>query len=202
MRNAKNPFSSSGCAGRNSRYQASTSAAWSSGHRIGPATTVETGCRFNVSDVTTPKLPPPPRIAHSRSAFSSSLARAKLPSARTTSAATMLSIDRPYFRVRWPTPPPSRRPTPVVQMIADRRREPESVRRMIDVGHHAAAADLRGARARIDARPAHRREVDHETVVHRSETRAVVSSRRGRRCRARSRGRTRAPPARRPRPGS
>ena len=50
------------------------------------------------------------------------------------------------------------------------------MRRVIDVAHRGAAAHLHRARARIDARPAHRRKVDHETVVDRSETRAVVSS--------------------------
>ena len=117
VRNAKKPVSSSGCAGRNSRYHASTSAAASIGQRIGPAMTVDTGCSWSVNAVTTPKFPPPPRIAQKRSAFSSSLARTKVPSASTTSAARTLSIERPCFRVRWPTPPPSRSPTPVVPMI-------------------------------------------------------------------------------------
>ena len=45
--------------------------------------------------VTTPKLPPPPRSAQNRSAFSFSLAVRTRPSAVTTSAERRLSIDRP-----------------------------------------------------------------------------------------------------------
>ena len=68
--------------------------------------------------VTTPKLPPPPRIAQKRSGFSSALARTRSPSASTISAASRLSIVSPHLRVRWPRPPPSvSPPTPVVEMI-------------------------------------------------------------------------------------
>jgi hypothetical protein len=83
---------------------------------IGPATTVDCSCSCSVSDVTTPKLPPPPRIAQKRSGFSSSLACAKLPSASTRSAPSTLSIDSPYLRLRCPTPPPRISPTPVVEI--------------------------------------------------------------------------------------
>ena len=77
-----------------------TSAAWSSGQSIGPQITVSTGWSRNVSDVTTPKFPPPPRIAQKRSLFSLSFAVTKEPSARTTSAETMLSTESPYCLVR------------------------------------------------------------------------------------------------------
>ena len=80
--------------------------------------TVPTSCSRNRNDVTTPKLPPPPRIAQYRSGFSSALARTRSPLASTSSASSRLSIARPYLRVRWPRPPPSvRPPTPVVEMI-------------------------------------------------------------------------------------
>ena len=36
---------------------------WSSGQKVGPAFTIFTGCRRKRNDVTTPKLPPPPRTA-------------------------------------------------------------------------------------------------------------------------------------------
>ena len=79
---------------------------------------VAPGAARNRNEVTTPKFPPPPRIAQNRSAFSSSLAVTKLPSASTMSTASRLSIARPYLRVRWPSPPPSvSPPTPVVEMI-------------------------------------------------------------------------------------
>ena len=71
-----------------------------------------------MNDVTTPKLPPPPRTAQNRSALSSALAVTKLPSARTMSTSRKLSMVRPHLRVRWPTPPPSPSPPrPVVEMM-------------------------------------------------------------------------------------
>jgi hypothetical protein len=101
-----------------SRYHDRTSSPRSSGHSSGPATTVGTGDNRKANRVTTPKLPPPPRIAQKRSGSEFSLAVTKLPSARTTSASIRLSIESPRVRVRFPTPPPSvSPPTPVVEMI-------------------------------------------------------------------------------------
>ena len=76
------------------------SAAWSSGQSVGPAWTIFTGWSRNRKDVTTPKLPPPPRMAQKRSAFSFALARVVLPSANTISASSRLSMERPYLRAR------------------------------------------------------------------------------------------------------
>ena len=68
--------------------------------------------------MTTPKLPPPPRIAQKRSGFSFSLDVTKLPSASTMSAPSRLSMVRPKVRVRWPMPPPSVSPaTPVLLTV-------------------------------------------------------------------------------------
>ena len=82
--NAKNPVALRERVGRNSRYAESTSSVCSSGHSVGPPTTSETGCAWKVNSVTTPKLPPPPRSAQNRSAFSSALAVTRCPSASTT----------------------------------------------------------------------------------------------------------------------
>ena len=57
----------------------STSAPSSTGQKVGPPTTVPTSCSRNRNEVTTPKLPPPPRIAQNRSGFSSALARTRSP---------------------------------------------------------------------------------------------------------------------------
>ena len=65
------------------------------------------GSRANLKRVTTPKLPPPPRIAQNRSGCSSASARTSRPSAVMTSAARRRSIVRPYLRTRKPIPPPS-----------------------------------------------------------------------------------------------
>src|SRR3954452_21153727 len=62
----------------------------------------------------TPKLPPPPFSAHSRSAFSCSVATITSPSAVTTSAEIRLSQAKPSFRSSQPLPLPVVKPaTPV-----------------------------------------------------------------------------------------
>ena len=96
-----------------------TSGPRSSGKSIGPASTVgPIGCARNRNDVTTPKLPPPPRRPQNRSGWSSSLAATSSPSAVTTSAPTRLSTLRPCLRVSHPIPPPRVRPaTPVCVTI-------------------------------------------------------------------------------------
>jgi hypothetical protein len=73
IRYAKKALSSRGASAMKSPKKRNASAAFSSGYNTGPAYTVLTGCSRNSSDVITPKLPPPPRIAQNRSAFSASL---------------------------------------------------------------------------------------------------------------------------------
>ena len=94
------PLMSSGALRMKSRQNRSTSAPFSSGQKIGPPYTVATGCARNRNDVTTPKLPPPPRTPQNRSAFSSALAVTNRPSASTTSTPSRLSMVRPYLRLR------------------------------------------------------------------------------------------------------
>ena len=60
------------------------------GHDGGPM-----GCNVNRNELTTPKLPPPPRSPQKRSGFSSALAVSTRPSAVTTSAERRLSQARP-----------------------------------------------------------------------------------------------------------
>src|SRR5881275_609655 len=78
-----------------------------------------TSCRRNVNEVTTPKLPPPPRRAHNRSGCSAALTRSHLPSAVTSSAAVRLSHVSPNLRPMRPTPPPSVKPATPVGTVAD-----------------------------------------------------------------------------------
>ena len=114
----KNPPSSRGWSPMKSRYQEKISSVRSIGHHIGPATTFVTGTQLNENEVTTPKFPPPPRIAQKSSGSRSASTCTTEPSARTTVAETRWSIVSPYVRVRCPVPPPSvRPPTPVVPMI-------------------------------------------------------------------------------------
>src|SRR6185312_6722307 len=72
------------------------------------------GWSLNSKVVTTPKFPPPPRIAQNRSLFSCSLAVRTWPSAVTISTDITLSMLRPHFPLNQPRPPDSvSPPTPV-----------------------------------------------------------------------------------------
>src|SRR6185312_13763442 len=118
------PLSSSGSDGSSSRYQRMTAAVSAKSYRTGPPTTdpcSPMSWQRKVNDVTTPKLPPPPRSAQNRSLCSlSALAVTNDPSASTTSADSRLSTVRPKRRDRYPMPPPSVRPaTPVEAMNPD-----------------------------------------------------------------------------------
>ena len=76
------------------------------------------GCRSNSNDVTTPKLPPPPRVPQKSSGFSSALACTMSPLAVTMSTLRTLSSARPKRRATRPKPPPSvRPPTPVCETV-------------------------------------------------------------------------------------
>ncbi len=122
-----------------------------------------TGCSRNWNEVTTPKLPPPPRSAQNRSGFSSALACTSVPSASTTSASSRLSIVRPYLRVRWPMPPPSvSPPTPVVEMI------PHGVARPARGSPRSTSPQVRRRRRARCARPA-------STSMPRSATRSMTT---------------------------
>ena len=93
---AKKPLTSRGAWTMNSRQKRITSGVCSIGQNVGPAITVApTGCVRNSNEVTTPKLPPPPRSAQNRSGCSSALACTCVPSASTTSAPIRLSIVSP-----------------------------------------------------------------------------------------------------------
>ena len=98
------PLSSSGSDGTSSRYQRITSGDVG---QVVEDRAADDRCRASpmswqrkVNEVTIPKFPPPPRSAQNRSPWELSLAVTKVPSARTTSAASRLSTVRPKRRVR------------------------------------------------------------------------------------------------------
>ena len=135
------------------------------------------GCALKRNDVTTPKLPPPPRTAQKRSAFSLALAVTNCPSASTMSTASRLSIVRPHCRVRWPMPPPSvRPPTPVVEMMPAGTARPNACVGMVDVAPQRAAAGEHGVLLRVDADVPHRRQIDDQAVVAHAQAAGVVAA--------------------------
>src|SRR5271165_2587247 len=75
-----------------------------------PDSTWSTGWSWYSSAVTTPKLPPPPRIAQKRSELDFGLASTCLLSTVTTCADSRLSHAAPYFSIKRPSPPPSVKP--------------------------------------------------------------------------------------------
>lgn len=81
---AANPATTSGVAGSSSMPPTNSRTSWSR----------------NRNRVTTPKLPPPPRMAQNRSGWLSASTRSDSPSAVTTSAASRLSMVRPCLRAK------------------------------------------------------------------------------------------------------
>src|SRR5829696_1933820 len=123
-------------------------------------------CAWNSNAVTTPKLPPPPRIAQKRSACSSGAARRISPSAVTTSADSRLSTVSPCLRVSQPMPPPKvRAADPGVTDHTCWHREPMSLCRRIHVRQSGAPADADPCILRVDAYMTNLAEVDHQAVV-------------------------------------
>ncbi len=81
---------------------------WESSHgQISqPATTSSSGNRRISSEVTIPKLPPPPRSAQKRSGSVSASVRTRRPSGSTISTAVSALAARPLRRASHPMPPP------------------------------------------------------------------------------------------------
>ena len=139
-----------------SRYQRIISAASSSGQNIGPPYTVSTGCPLNKNDVTTPKLPPPPRTAQNRSEFSFALATTNRPSASTISTASRLSIVESVPPRQITHPAAQRQPRHSCCRNDSRRyRQPERMRRMIHVAPQRASAHLHRFLLRVHANIIH-----------------------------------------------
>ncbi len=146
-----------------------------------PVRTGPTWWSWYSNDVTTPKLPPPPRRPQNRSAFSSLLACTSRPSAVTTSADTRLSHANPCFRASQPRPPPSVSPAmPVARHGAAGCRQAKRLRLVIELSvgrswvgaHQAPRPDRRGPIAFSRDPPSARR--------HKSTGRPRCGRRRGR----------------------
>ena len=102
---------SSGADSMKSRQKRMTSPAIGAGHASRPPSTIgPTGwsCRWN--EVTTPKLPPPPRSPQNSSGFSSADAVTTRPSAVTTSAAEQVVAREAELALEPAAPAPEREP--------------------------------------------------------------------------------------------
>ena len=159
--------SSSGIDAVSSRHPVSTSRAASPGKNTSPPRTVgPTGCSAYSSDVTTPKLPPPPRSAQNRSLFSSALAWTRRPSAVTTSAPTRLSQVRPCLRSSQPMPPPRvKPPSPVVETRPPVTASPNAWVSWSKSAQVAPPCATARRRLRVDRDGLHRREVEDDPAV-------------------------------------
>ena len=116
LTSASPPQRASGASAIRSRYARITAPACSRGQSsMPPSTSGPTGRSANSNSSTIPKLPPPPRSAQNRSAFSVAEAVTTWPSAVSTRAARRLSAARPILRSSQPLPEPSVKPaTPVL----------------------------------------------------------------------------------------
>ena len=157
----------------------------------------------NSNAVTTPKLPPPPRIAQKRSGFCSrSPGGSRRRRSRRRRTAGCRSSGRTCASIQ-PKPPPSVRPGDAGRRVdAGRHGEPVLLRRAIDVGERRAGLDARDARGRVDRDRAHRGEVEHEPAVDERAARDVVAAALHREQQARVARRTSPPRSRRCRRGS
>ena len=157
-----------------------------------------TGCSRNSNDVTTPKFPPPPRIAQKRSSFSPSLATWNLPSAVTTSAETRLSQRQPEPTREVADAAAEREPADAGgRDDAAGGRQAERIRRRVEVAPRGAALGPRRLVAGSTRTPRMPRQVDDDAAVARAESRHAVPAAAHRRGPVRSPGRSRPPPSRR-----
>ena len=133
-----------------SRMNRSTSTPWSTVQKNRPRfTSGPTSWSANSNSVTTPKLPPPPRSAQNRSAFSSADACTIRPSAVTTVAPTRLSHAQAELAAQPADAAAEREPadTGVADHAADGG-EPVLLGGRVELGPRRAAATARPARRR------------------------------------------------------
>ena len=159
-----------------SRYQRSTSAGLLQRPEHRPGIDRVDGWSWNRNEVTTPKLPPPPRIAQKRSVFSLSLAVTKRAVGQDDIGFQQV-VDRQ---------------TELAGEVADAAaeghsantrggddaagsRQAEGVRwRDRTLAEQRPTFDPRRARCRIDAHPIHRRQIEDQSVVDSAQPGAVV----------------------------
>ena len=114
-------------------------------------TSGSSGCARNVNDVTTPKLPPPPRRPQNRSACSVG-ARADVLAGREDDVGRDEVVDRQAVRPGQPADAAAERQArdPRPRDDADRHRQAERLRRAIDVAERRPGLDAHEPRVGID----------------------------------------------------
>ena len=133
-----------------------------------------TGAGAKTSDATTPKLPPPPRIAQKRSAFVI-VGRTTAPSARTRSADEVVGGQAVFPSASPAHPRACSPPTPVID--TRRRSSPgQNSGLAVEVAPERSALDVRRARLGVDVDAAHQRQVDQHASPAMAPPRRVVAA--------------------------
>ena len=174
------PLSSSGSDGSSSRYQRITSAVSAKSYSTGPPMIVPCSpmsWQRNVNEVTTPKLPPPPRSAQNRSGCEFSLAVTKRAVGEHDVGGQQV-VDRE-----------AEAPGQVADAAAEgqaghaggreeagRGGHAERDRRVVDVAPGAAGVDPDGVLRGVDRGAAQQRQVDDQGVVPDPEAGGVVAA--------------------------
>ena len=164
--------SSSGASFMMSRNARTTSCARSARNRATPAkTSGPSGWSASSSDVTTPKLPPPPRSAQSSSGFST-LGRANDPTVpghelgadEVVAGEAVLALEPPGAAAERQSGNPGRRHAPA------RGGQAVGLGDVVHVGPDGTAADADAAPVGVDVDVGHAAQVKHEAVVAQRQT--------------------------------
>ena len=137
----------------------------STGWKTGPASTWPRGWSWYSNEVTTPKLPPPPRSAQNRSACDVALACRRRPSAATTSASKLSHVSPclPFSQ----TLPAAEGQTSDAGRSHDtaRRCQTERLRLTIKLSLSESGLGAHRSGHRIDTNTLHQREVDDQPPI-------------------------------------
>ena len=127
--------------------------------------------------MTTPKLPPPPRSAQSRSAFSVSLADFKTAVRQHDVRLDQIVGCEPILAAEVAMAARERQPGDAGRRDnSERDGQSESMGGMVDIARDAARRDADRPGLGIDTDAAHLRKIDHQPVVDAAEARPVVSA--------------------------
>ena len=142
-----------------------------------PPTASGTGWRRNLNRVTTPKLPPPPRIAQNRSGSWSSSTTRTSPSAVTISAASRLSMVEPVLPHQVADAATGRDPAETDRAgVAEPGREAELRRGDGVLRRGQAAAGPGGPRRLVDLEAVEVADVEHDAALGRAVGRSAVAA--------------------------